>query len=105
MIDRFTNLCWTDHCIRQKTRHMNTTAAAIPIRLDIDTVAPRFSRALAGLDAATTTDLDGAGIGSTLRELVRIRASQLNGCAYCVNLHIRDAVRGGESVGRIAAVG
>lgn len=76
----------------------------VPVRLDIDTVAPRFSRALAGLDAAMVRELDAAGIDAGLRELVRLRASQLNGCSYCVDLHSGDAVKAGEMAGRIAAV-
>lgn len=76
----------------------------VPVRLDIDTVAPRFSRALAGLDAAMVRELDAAGIDAGLRELVRLRASQLNGCSYCVDLHSGDAVKAGETARRIAAV-
>ncbi|WP_295010531.1 carboxymuconolactone decarboxylase family protein [uncultured Microbacterium sp.] len=76
----------------------------IPVRLDIDTVAPRFSRALAGLDAAMVRELDAAGIDARLRELVRLRASQLNGCSYCVDLHTTDARKAGETERRIAAV-
>ena len=76
----------------------------IPVRLDIDTVAPRFSRALAGLDAAMIRELDAAGIDLRLRELVRLRASQLNGCSYCVDLHSCDALKAGDTARRIAAV-
>ena len=76
----------------------------ILVRMDIDATAPRFSRALASLDAATTQQLDETGIELRLRELVRIRASQLNGCAYCVSEHTKDALATGEPVGRIAAV-
>jgi AhpD family alkylhydroperoxidase len=36
-----------------------------------------------------------------LRELVKIRASQLNGCAYCIALHTRDARKAGESEQRL----
>jgi AhpD family alkylhydroperoxidase len=76
----------------------------VPVRLDIDTVAPRFSRALAGLDAAMVRELDAAGIDAGLRELVRLRASQINGCSYCVDLHSGDAAKAGETAARIAAV-
>jgi len=76
---------------RSKTRPM--THVPIPSRLDIDTVAPTFSRALAHLDSATTAELDAAGIEADLRELVRIRASQLNGCAYCLSAHTYVAGR------------
>lgn len=77
---------------------------AVLVRLDIDTVAPAFSRALTSLDAATTRQLDEAGIEARLRELIRIRASQLNGCAYCVAIHTRDALDAGEPIPRLVAV-
>jgi AhpD family alkylhydroperoxidase len=84
---------------------MNSTETVdILTRLDIDTTAPAFSRALASLDAAATQELDQAGIETGLRELIRLRASQLNGCASCVAQHTRDALTAGEPIGRIAAV-
>lgn len=82
----------------------STDTVDVLVRLDIDTTAPTFSRALASLDAATTAQLDQAGIEPGLRELVRIRASHLNGCSYCVNEHTRDALAGGEHLGRVVAV-
>ena len=77
---------------------------SVPIRLDIENLAAPFSRALASLDAATTRVLDDAKIEPPLRELIRIRASQLNGCSYCVDVHTTDALNGGESVRRLAAL-
>lgn len=73
-------------------------------RLDFDSAVPTFSRALASLDAAATKELDRAGIEPGLRELIRLRASQLNGCAYCVQTHSSDALAVGEPIGRVAAV-
>lgn len=73
-------------------------------RLDIETAAPGFSRALAALDTATVRELEQAGIEPGLGELVRLRASQLNGCAYCVAQHTRGALAAGEPAGRVAAV-
>jgi AhpD family alkylhydroperoxidase len=63
----------------------------IPARIDFDTLAAGFSKAMAHLDRAATKELDAAGIDPKLRELIRIRASQLNGCAYCVDMHSKDA--------------
>jgi AhpD family alkylhydroperoxidase len=68
----------------------------IPVRLDFDQLVPQFSRAVASLDHAATAELDRAGVEPRLRELVRLRASQLNGCAYCVDMHTKD--------GRVAGV-
>ena len=73
-------------------------------RLDFDAVAPGFSRAMAHLDRAATRELDQAGIEPRLRELVRIRASQLNGCAYCIDMHTKDARAIGETEQRIYAL-
>jgi AhpD family alkylhydroperoxidase len=56
------------------------------------------------LDRASVKELDAAGIDPLLRELVRVRASQLNGCAYCVDMHTRDARAAGETEQRLYAV-
>jgi AhpD family alkylhydroperoxidase len=71
------------------------------MRLDFDKHAPGFSRAMTHLDHAATKELDRAGIDPGLRELIRIRASQLNGCAYCVDMHSKDARAVGETEQRI----
>ncbi|HVX08496.1 carboxymuconolactone decarboxylase family protein [Humibacter sp.] len=74
------------------------------VRFDFDELAPRFSRAMAHLDHAAVVELDKAGIPEGLRNLLKLRASQLNGCSYCVDTHARDARDSGESFQRIAAV-
>jgi AhpD family alkylhydroperoxidase len=76
----------------------------VPVRLDFDAVAPGFSRALSHLDHAATKELDKADIEPRLRELLRIRASQLNGCAYCIDMHTKDARAIGESEQRLYAL-
>jgi AhpD family alkylhydroperoxidase len=73
----------------------------IPVRLDFDALAPGFARAMAHLDRAATKELDQAEIDPRLRELIRIRASQLNGCAYCIDMHTKDARAIGETEQRI----
>jgi len=73
----------------------------ISVRLDFDTVVPGFARAMAHLDQAATKELDKAEIDHRLRELIRIRASQLNGCAYCIDMHSKDARALGETEQRI----
>lgn len=73
-------------------------------RLDLDGVAPAFVRAVSALDDAAEAEADRAGLPKGLRELVRLRASQLNGCSYCVDLHSRDAASAGEHVQRLSAV-
>jgi AhpD family alkylhydroperoxidase len=86
---------------------METTSHAhvsIAPRLDFDALAAPVSRAMGGLDLAAVKVLDAAGVEDPLRELVRIRASQLNGCAYCVDMHTGDARKKGETWQRLAAV-
>jgi AhpD family alkylhydroperoxidase len=79
-----------------------TTTTDIPVRLDLDGRAPSFAQAMSRLDAAATKELDRVGFDARLRELVRLRASQLNGCAYCVDMHTTDARAAGETDQRLA---
>ena len=83
-----------------------TTAGTeqIAVRLDFDAHAAAFSRALSHLDNAATKQLDAVDFDPKLRELVRIRASQLNGCAYCIDMHTKDARAAGETEQRIYAL-
>jgi AhpD family alkylhydroperoxidase len=65
--------------------------------MDALALTPDTYAAMLALDGAAGTDLDPA-----LANLVRIRASQLNGCAFCVDLHTRQAQAAGESKQRLA---
>lgn len=76
----------------------------IPVRLDFEAIVPRFARAVASLDHAATAELDRVGIDRQLREMVRLRASQINGCVYCVNLHSNDARSAGVTEQKLHAV-
>ncbi len=80
------------------------TAPGIPVRLDFDTHAAVFARAMSHLDHAATKELDEVDFDPRLRELLRIRASQLNGCAYCIDMHTKDARAIGESEQRLFAL-
>lgn len=80
---------------------MTATTVQVPVRLDFDAHAPAFAKALAHLDNAATKQLDQVNFDHRLRELVRIRASQLNGCAYCIDMHTKDARAIGETEQRI----
>lgn len=55
-------------------------------RMVLGKTAPDFYKAMMALDAAAAGGLD-----PVIKELVRARASQLNGCAYCVDQHLNDA--------------
>jgi AhpD family alkylhydroperoxidase len=80
------------------------TATAIPVRLDFDAHAAIFEKAMNHLDHAATKQLDSAGIDHRLRELLRLRVSQLNGCAYCVDMHSKNARAVGETQLRLDAL-
>jgi AhpD family alkylhydroperoxidase len=81
-----------------QTQIEKTSAPVVPpVRLAVDELAPRINKAMNSLEAASRhTSLE-----PTLVELVRARASQLNGCAYCVDMHSRDALAAGDSQQRL----
>src|SRR5215467_13539437 len=83
---------------------MTAVDETVQVRLDFDEQAPDFSRAMSHLDRAATKELDKVDFDVRLRELVRIRASQLNGCAYCIDMHTKDARAAGETEQRIYAL-
>jgi AhpD family alkylhydroperoxidase len=76
-------------------------ADTIPVRLDFDAHAPAFAKAMGHLDHTATKELDRVDFDPKLRELVRIRASQINGCAYCIDMHTKDARAASESEQRL----
>lgn len=69
-------------------------------RMDYAKAAPGAMKAMSGLD----TYLARCGLEASLRELVKLRASQINGCAYCVDMHSLDARAGGETEQRLYAL-
>ena len=66
-------------------------------RIDINETEPQAFKALLGLEGY----LAKVEISKTLKELIKIRASQINQCAYCIAMHTKDAVKNGESIQRI----
>ena len=69
-------------------------------RMKMGVVEPRAYEAMnAAEEQLATFDLD-----PKLMELVRVRASQLNGCGYCINMHTEDARKLGETEQRLYAV-
>ncbi len=76
----------------------------VPVRLDFESHAAGYAQAMGHLDQAATRELDRAGVDARLRELIRILASQLNGCAYCIDMHSKDARAVGETEQRLYAL-
>ena len=60
-------------------------------------VSPDLTKALMSVEAA----IESSGLEHGLAELVRLRASQINGCSYCIHMHVMDARAHGESELRI----
>ena len=69
-------------------------------RLVLKETSPGAYEAMLGLERYLTA----TGLDKKLRELVKIRASQINGCAFCIDLHTKDARTMGESEQRIYAL-
>ena len=66
-------------------------------RLDFATVTPEAVKAMLGLQAYVAQ----SGLEPALLELVKFRASQINGCAYCLDMHSKDARTRGETEQRL----
>jgi len=66
-------------------------------RLNPYQAAPDAMKAVAALE----TYVKGSGLEASLIELIKMRASQINGCAYCLDMHARDARAKGESEQRL----
>ncbi|MBZ0286623.1 MAG: carboxymuconolactone decarboxylase family protein [Anaerolineae bacterium] len=69
-------------------------------RLDYGAAAPGAMKAMNALEAYIKT----CDIEKPLVELIKMRASQINGCAYCVDMHSKDARIGGETEQRLYAL-
>lgn len=67
-------------------------------RLDYQKYAPEMLRALGTIEKAVSE----SGIDHRLLHLIKMRASQLNGCGWCLDMHSKDAILDGETVQRIA---
>ncbi|MDD3418616.1 MAG: carboxymuconolactone decarboxylase family protein [Eubacteriales bacterium] len=65
----------------------------IPMRLNYSVVSPGVIKAMMGLENHARK----SGLEPSLLELVKVRASQLNGCAYCLDMHTKDARAAGET--------
>lgn len=61
-------------------------------RIDFPTAAPDAYKAVAALDRYVKED---SGLDRRLLHLIKLRASQINGCAYCVDMHVKEARRDG----------
>ena len=68
-------------------------------RIKIYKVSPELYDAMMTLSTAAAKDMD-----ATLGELIKIRASQVNHCAFCLDMHVNDARKHGETEQRLALI-
>jgi AhpD family alkylhydroperoxidase len=82
--------------------NVTTETGSTPMspRLDYRSVNPNAVRAMAGLERF----IGASGLEPGLVELVKLRASYINGCAYCVDVHTKDARLAGETEQRLYAI-
>ena len=73
-------------------------------RVNLGKAAPALYQSVAALGRQASDYAASAGIAEGFAHLLRLRASQLNQCAYCVRLHTRDALAAGESSDRISVL-
>jgi len=66
-------------------------------RLQIDQVEPKGYQSLFGMEKY----LQQSDLNATHKELIKIRASQINKCAFCIDMHTKDALKNGEQLQRI----
>jgi AhpD family alkylhydroperoxidase len=69
-------------------------------RIKIDQVEPNGYKAILGLEKFIESTL----LTKTHKDLIKIRASQINGCAFCIDMHTKEARKAGETEQRIYAL-
>jgi AhpD family alkylhydroperoxidase len=73
---------------------------AMKQRMNINKAEPAIYKAMEAADNA----VDSFDLDPKLKELIRIRVSQINGCGYCINAHTKDALQLGEATQRLFAL-
>ncbi|MEU3341415.1 carboxymuconolactone decarboxylase family protein [Streptomyces sp. NPDC002144] len=80
------------------------TTGSAPRRIFIDKQSPKAFHALVQTSEAVRATAADAGLDRTTVELINLRVSQLNGCAYCLDVHTKAALRAGESPRRLGVL-
>src|SRR6476620_2326741 len=70
--------------------------AVEPLRMDLSKLAPDAYRHFLQLEGLISQHVD-----RKLLHLIKLRASQINGCAFCIGMHTHEALRDGDSPGRL----
>jgi len=80
------------------------TTAGKGTRVPVDKQTPQVYRAYVEVAKAVRRAAKDVGLGPSLVELITVRVSQINGCASCLNMHVRDALAAGETTQRLAVL-
>jgi AhpD family alkylhydroperoxidase len=73
-------------------------------RVSVGKQTPAAYKAMTALTTEVEANATEVGLDPLLVELVKIRTSQINGCAFCLDMHMRVALDGGETVERLAVL-
>ncbi|MFD7682639.1 carboxymuconolactone decarboxylase family protein, partial [Streptomyces sp. NPDC060187] len=82
----------------------DTAAEATEVRVFVDKQSPKAYHALVETSEAVRAVAAEAGLDRVLVELVNLRVSQINGCAFCLDVHTRAALRAGDSTRRLGVL-
>ncbi|MFD6276042.1 carboxymuconolactone decarboxylase family protein [Streptomyces sp. NPDC060209] len=82
----------------------DTEAGHVEKRVYVDKQSPKAFHAMTAAAEAVRTVAQEAGLHRNLVELVNLRVSQINGCAYCLDVHTRAALRAGETAQRLGVL-
>ncbi|MFJ3788104.1 carboxymuconolactone decarboxylase family protein [Kitasatospora sp. NPDC090091] len=81
------------------TTNETATVSAPEQRISLPDLAPEFYQAMIALDRSARKGVDPA-----LAELVKVHASMINGCAFCIDMHSTDALKNGEQNHRLLSL-
>lgn len=73
-------------------------------RINLGKTAPELYKTVLELENLATKKSQHAGLDTGFTHLLKLRASQINQCAFCVRMHTQDAVKSGESIDRITLI-
>ena len=73
-------------------------------RVNLGKTAPELYKTVIELENLSMQKVQQAGLNAGFSHLLKLRASQINQCAFCVRMHTQDAIKAGESTDRIALI-
>ena len=73
-------------------------------RINLGRTAPELYKTVIELENLSMQKVQQAGLDIGFSHLLKLRASQINQCAFCVRMHTQDAVKAGETTDRIALI-